>query len=834
MTLVARAACLALCVIAALPAAARATTPLLPDFEDRELATGLDSPVAAAWAPDGRIFVAEHRGVVRVVQGGQLLTQPLIDISDHVNNAGDRGIVGIAVDSDFSTNHYLYIWYVHSAPGDDSFADQSSRLTRVVVRPDNTVADPSSPETVIVGRDSDGPCPEPSNEVDCVPSDYISHTVGTVRADADGTLWLGTGDSAIAGADDQRAFWAQDPQSYAGKIIHVDREGHGVPGHQFCPDDDDLTHVCTKIHASGFRNPFRFTLRGSGLGPIVGDVGFNAWEELDLTVAGRNYGWPCWEGPEHMSQWEPDPKCQALYAAGTTTGPDYAYPGNHGSTGGGESIVGGPLYTAGDYPDQFDGRIFIGDWSHAAIATLHKVNGAFVREDFAHAVNPTDIQIAPSGNVAYVDPESFQPGAGRVAELVYCPVNCSPVARATADKQSGPVPLTVAFKGDTSTDPDGDVLTYDWDFGDGSPHSALPNPTHEYTTAGVRLAKLTVTDPGGKTGVASIPVSAGNSAPAPSVDAPSATFRYDAGTPVKLSGSATDPEDGVVDGSDLEWQVILHHGNHIHPFGEFSGATAEFTPAIDHDVDSFYEIRLTARDSAGLTGSTTLELHPRAVALTLESSPAGAPLAYGGASVIAPHTRDAAVGHVVSLSAAATFQSNGHTYAFERWSDGGAAQHDITVPGAPATLRAEYRALPDEQPPPPEGGPEPVPDLAGPALTFDIERAATGRRVLGQATDASGVKSVEVALRVRRISGQGCRWWLSGAGRLAHSLTRCAQPRWIRAKLTGPPTSVDWRAPLGHALPGGGYELLVRATDERGNVTRLANGSSRAGFTVRR
>ena len=87
-----------------------------------------------------------------------------------------------------------------------------------------------------------------------------------------------------------------DPTSFAGKIIHVDRQGRGLANHPFCPGDADLTHVCTKVYATGFRNPFRFTLR-PGRGPAVGDVGYITYEELNLIQPGANYGWPCYEGP---------------------------------------------------------------------------------------------------------------------------------------------------------------------------------------------------------------------------------------------------------------------------------------------------------------------------------------------------------------------------------------------------------------------------------------------------------------------------------------------------------------------------------------------------------
>ena len=145
---------------------------------------------------------------------------------------------------------------------------------------DNNTA---SAETTILGSVSTPPCPAPSNTVDCIPADSDSHSIGTVRSAPDGTLWLGNGDGSDWSRVDPMALRTYDEQSFAGKIMHIDRNGMGLPGHAFCPTDTDLTHVCTKLYAKGLRNPFRFTLR-PGTGPVVGDVGWEEQEEIDLVT----------------------------------------------------------------------------------------------------------------------------------------------------------------------------------------------------------------------------------------------------------------------------------------------------------------------------------------------------------------------------------------------------------------------------------------------------------------------------------------------------------------------------------------------------------------------
>ncbi len=114
---------------------------------------------------------------------------------------------------------------------------------------------------------------------------------------------------------------------------------------------------------------------------------------------------------------------------------------------------------------------------------------------------------------------------------------------------------------------------------------------------------------------------------------------------------------------------------------------------MDHDADSYYEIRLTVTDSGGLKHTSSVDIRPETSNFTLASSPAGAPLDYIGAqSGAAPFTREAAVGYRTTVAAAESFVRDGVTYRFASWSDGGARQHEVTIPVADTTLTANYTA----------------------------------------------------------------------------------------------------------------------------------------------
>ncbi len=232
------AAVLAIAGFALLLGISSATAATLPTgFEERTVVSGLTAPSAVAWAPDGRMFVAEKGGKVRVVTAaGALVSKPLIDISSEVHTSGDRGLLGLAVDSSFASNKYLYLLYTYDTSASHATGPKSSRLTRFTVSTDNTWSE----KTVLLGTHPTQPCPAPSNTLDCIASDSDSHSIGTVRSALDGTLWVGAGDGANYGGVDELALRAHNEQSLNGKLIHIDRNGNGLLGHPFCPTVTDL------------------------------------------------------------------------------------------------------------------------------------------------------------------------------------------------------------------------------------------------------------------------------------------------------------------------------------------------------------------------------------------------------------------------------------------------------------------------------------------------------------------------------------------------------------------------------------------------------------------
>ena len=588
-----------------------------------------------------------------------------------------------------------------------------SRLTRVTVNPDNTLQNPASPETVILGSDVDGPCPNAGNTDDCIPSDDKYHSIGTVRSDpVDGTLWIGSGDAHANGEIDDLAYRPLENDNFAGKIIHVDRAGNGLPGHPFCPADANLSHTCTKIHAKGFRNPFRFTLRPSeapflgarspfdtSKAPVVGDVGKFYAEEVSVVGAGENHGWPCYEGDRRHPLLASEPRCQQEYAKEGTveeaTDPSWFYLQN----GTGAAVITGPAYLGGAYPATYDDKVFVADYVKGWIKLLTVDANDHVTQiqDFATAIPAAvDLELGPSGDLNLVD-IGFGAG-GSVQRVTFGDGNLPPDPVANATPNSGEAPLTVQFTGSGSSDPEGDALTYAWDFGDGTPPSSEADPTHVYSSPGTYRARLTVDDGTGRNPNREVTIEVGaNAAPTASINAPADRSTFRAGETIELSGSGSDAEDGALDGDALDWTVLLRHGTHLHDVASLSGGETAFDTYDDHDSDASYEITLTVTDSRGRQATDSIRIDPETSRLTLASSPPGAPIDYSGmGSQAAPFQRDAAVGFKTTIEAAPSFVSGGKSYAFERWSDGGAAKHAITVPAADTTLQATYAAVEEE------------------------------------------------------------------------------------------------------------------------------------------
>ncbi len=566
-----------------------------PGFEVETVATGFVLPTAMTFAQDGRIFVAEKGGTVRVIENGVLLPAPVITLTD-INTFGDRGLLGIAADPAFATNGYLYLSYSYeNTPGANVGGEKTGRIVRITV--EGSTATEAS-KVVLVGSVG-GTVVTPSCDnyvitADCIPSDSPSHSVGGLRFGPDGKLYASLGDGAHFDFADIRSQRAQNIDSLAGKFLRINTDGTAPTDNPFYDGNPNSNR--SKVFALGVRNSFRFNFHPTTGALFAGDVGWSLYEEVNHITAGSNYGWPCYEGFNKTIH-----NCEPSSATTTAV---YTYA--HDVSGAG-SVTAGAFPANNAYPDQYDSSLFVGDYAQNWMKRLviDGSNHLVSAQSFDDSPNgPVDVSTGLDGMIYYLSIYT-----GDLNRLTHTSGNRRPVTVIGATPTAGLLPLSVAFSSTGSVDPDGDAISYLWNFGDGAT-STLANPTHVYTVGGSYSASLTVTDSNGSVAIKSVMITAGNQAPQATITSPASGALYVPGQVIQMQATATDLEDGTLSASAYHWTVILHHNTHIHIMQQFDGVTAPSFIAPDHNATDIYtEVVLMVTDSAGLTHTAVTNLY---------------------------------------------------------------------------------------------------------------------------------------------------------------------------------------------------------------------------------
>jgi glucose/arabinose dehydrogenase len=690
---------------------ASAVTPT--GFTD-ELLTKVGSPTALAFTPDGRMLVTTAPGTLRVYKDGALLPNPALDISGKVCTNGGRGLVGVAVDPNFATNHYIYLYYTfkkHGVCEQNTSRVPVNRVQRYRLNDSNIAA----PDTMLV---------------DNIPN-MTQHNGGDLHFGKDGYLYITVGDggcdyagnSGCAGQNDA----AQDLHALVGKILRVTRDG-GIPatnpytgtGSARCNVDGgtDVGKKCQEIFASGLRNPFRFAFdpNASGTRFFINDVGEARWEEVSEGRSGANYAWNLCEGNHDNPNRQGSVNCSAA----PYTPPVHEYSHLTGCS----SITGAAFVPNGVWPAGYDNSYLYGDYVCGKIFKLTP-NGAggFTQEAFVTGLGENSAVAMTFGPhqgsqaLYYTTYGGNGPGSGgvggEVRRIAYTGnTNRAPSASVkTTSPNYGKVPLTVSFDGSGSTDPDGDTpLTYQWDFGDGTAPTETTTPTtdHTYTTVPTDSSNsyevtLKVRDARGMVSApATVEVFPGNEAPAPLIDSPSANLLYSVDEQITLSGSANDPEDGQLAGTSLSWEVLQHHnGTHTHPYFSQTGNNRTITAPMPEGLDAtgagnYLEVRLTATDSKGLSQTVTREIQPNRVDVSFATNVAKEPrsglsLLINGQKFTTPKTLLSWEGYKLNVNVPSPQTLDGKPYVFSSWSDGEGKQHNIVTEATASTYTATFK-----------------------------------------------------------------------------------------------------------------------------------------------
>jgi glucose/arabinose dehydrogenase len=340
-------------------------------FAESVFAGGLSAPTAMAFTPDGRLFVTQQGGALRVIKNGALLPTPFVTVT--TTSSGERGLLGVAIDPGFASNHFVYVYYTATSPA------VHNRVSRFTANGDVAVA---GSELVIFELDN--------------LSGATNHNGGALHFGPDGKLYFAAGENANPAN-------AQTIGNVLGKIMRINSDGtipadnpSSFPGISGTPTGKNRA-----IWSVGLRNPYTFTFQPITGRMFINDVGQNTWEEINDGIAGSNYGWNICEG-----------FCSP--PNGTHRDPLFEY-GHGSSTTTGCAITGGVFYNPAirQFPADYVGKYFFADFCSGWIRRFDPATGTAT--GFATGISaPLDLLVGPDGNLYYL-----ANGTGTVVRVRY-------------------------------------------------------------------------------------------------------------------------------------------------------------------------------------------------------------------------------------------------------------------------------------------------------------------------------------------------------------------------------------------------------------------------------
>jgi glucose/arabinose dehydrogenase len=352
-------------------------TTQVPGFQDGVYTTGLTAPTSMEFAPDGRLFITQQTGQLRVGLPGNtsVLTTPFVTLPTSAN--GERGLLSVTLDPNFMSNGYLYVYYTANTP---AAHNRVSRFTAVDADPDPAVYRPGN--TAATG--SELPILDLENL-----SSATNHNGGAIHFGPDGKLYVAVGENANPSN-------SQTLANRLGKMLRINPDG-SIPADN--PFYTQATGVNRAIWALGLRNPYTFAFEPGSGRMFINDVGQSAFEEVNDGVAGANYGWPNTEGYRTN---------QPLPTIGTYKDPLLAYGRSVGTT-----VTGGAFYRppVQNFPQQYVGKYFFGDYGADWVRYIDPSTNRPPINNFAvGAFGPVDYEVGPDGALYYLSIDGRQVG----------------------------------------------------------------------------------------------------------------------------------------------------------------------------------------------------------------------------------------------------------------------------------------------------------------------------------------------------------------------------------------------------------------------------------------
>ena len=593
------------------------------NFDKVTLDDNTSNPMALDVASDGRVFYIERSGQVRVYRPTTGTSTTVGTL--RVTTRNEDGLIGIALDPEFDSNGWLYLFYSPELGG------SRQRVSRFTLN--GLTLDVESEVTLL--------------EIP-VQRDQCCHSGGYLLFGPDGNLFIGTGDNTNPFESDgytpiderpDRGSWDAQKSSantydLRGKILRITPQADGT---YTIPEGNLFTNPVAgrpEIYVMGARNPFRFSIDAERGWLYWGEVGPDAQgdnasrgprghDEWNQVREAGNYGWPYCiadnkpysdynfatgsggfvfncdapvnDSPNNtgVQQLPPAKPAWIWYPYGLSQ----EFPGLR--DGPGRTAMAGPVYHFDETDDRdtilpkyYDDTVFIYEWARSWISEvkLDDDGGVLAISPFTPNFSyrrPMDMKMGPDGALYILE---WGTGFGgnnpdsRLVRVQFVKGKRAPIIVASAEPTSGPLPLAVQFDASGSFDPDpGQLITFAWDFdGDGTFDATGPNPTHTYTEAGSYTATLVVRDPDDNAVTRSFEIVAGNSLPTLVLSKPAGGMFFDWGEPVDFAIEVTDPEDGstedgTIDCSNVTLQLLLGHDEHAHPLDQINDCKGRFT-----------------------------------------------------------------------------------------------------------------------------------------------------------------------------------------------------------------------------------------------------------------
>jgi len=648
------------------------------------------------------LILSMKRGIVNVMRNPDesTETEQIMDLEHKLCTNGERGMQSIVPHPNFAENNWLYIYYTAYADEclEDAVFGPRNRLSRFTMDPQTLRIRNETEEVLMEGA----------------PTHKFFHNGGAVKFGNDGKLYVTTGD----GGGDGKGT-SQDRTNLHGSILRLNDDGsvpsdnpftyqggyNGVPCGQtggVLPPDAPKDAICSEIFSYGFRNPFRIVMDPHETEKTrfyVNDVGGAVWEEISeagTDFAGKNYGWPTYEGPCKFGQTGDCPlynPSSNVLNRGQYHNPLYYY--QHVSEREGGCIAGGAFVPTGIWPADY--KYVYADFIFHSIFNLVEDadmecqtclppvpkyrNETFYtseksEEQHANYARIVDIFFGP-----YKDTQAlyvFKMGEGNnVWRIRYTGSdNIPPVANIEVDHTTVDVGEIVAFDGRSSFDPEELGLKFKWDFGDDS-FSQESNPIHAYAKSGQYTVRLGVTDSAEHTQTTSVDIVVGTP-PTLNITLPVEGVQFFVGEILTLSGVASDSDGKPLDDQQISWEVRKHHAEHWHPFlDQKIGNDINLFPAPEPEdylaaTNSYLEIIMYATDANGLVSTMSRNVYPRTVELCIDSEPQGLEVYVDEYPIVTPLRITSWVNHDLRLRAPVSQELDDTEVerTFLSWSDG--------------------------------------------------------------------------------------------------------------------------------------------------------------------